>query len=69
MINTEDLKWEPSRNTMGNIENSAIITVVELSPLGTRRSALREINVLFQRLRRSQQKPEEQGTELLQDFF
>ncbi len=67
MINTEDPKWEPSNSTMGNIENSAILTVAELS-LGDRRSALREVNALFQRLRRGASKEDEAGI-IPQDFF
>jgi hypothetical protein len=67
MINAEDPKWEPSNSTMGNIENSAILTVAELS-LGDRRSALREVNALFQRLRRDVTK-EEEAPVLPQDFF
>jgi len=67
MINTEDPKWEPSNSTMGNIENSAILTVAKLS-LGDRRSALREVNSLFQRLRRGVTKEEETPV-LPQDFF
>lgn len=67
MINTEDPKWEPSNSTMGNIENSAIITVCEVS-LSDRRSALREINSLFNRLRRGDIK-EEPTLPSLEDFF
>jgi hypothetical protein len=66
MVATEYPKWEPSNSTMGNIECSAILTGAELSP-GDRRSMLREVNALFQRLRRGVAKEEEAPT--LQDFF
>lgn len=67
MISTEEPKWEPSNSTMGNIENSAILTVAEISR-GDRRAVLREINALFNRLRRGAA-PQEDPLPSLQDFF
>lgn len=64
MISTEDPKWEPSNSTMGNIENSAILTVAEIST-GDRRNTLREINALFNKLRGKK----EEDVHPLQDFF
>lgn len=65
---TEDgSKWTPDNSTMGTIENSAIFTVSEIS-LGDRRSTLRDLNALFNRLRRGTSAREEDPPNL-QDFF
>jgi hypothetical protein len=66
MVATEYPKWEPSNSTMGNIECSAIFTVAELSP-GDRRATLRELNSLFNKLRRGPEPKKE--TPPLEDFF
>jgi hypothetical protein len=52
---------------MGTIENSAIFTVAELS-LGDGRSTLRELNALFNRLRRGPE-PKAEETPAIEDFF
>lgn len=56
--------WTPTNSTMGNIENSAILTVSIISQTD-RRAALRDINALFKKLRQGPKEDED----TLQDFF
>jgi hypothetical protein len=66
---TEDgSKWTPDNSTMGTIENSAIYTVSKIF-LGDRRSTLRELNALFNKLRRGLEPKEIEAPPPLEDFF